>query len=276
MRLAFIQTAPVLGATRRNLEEAFSLIGRVKEADLVVLPELFHSGYAVRDRDEAKSLAVNADEMSEPLIMCLDAARNYRMDVAAGFLELDRQSNMLYNSCWLINADGIAARYRKVHLFDSELDIFKRGNLPSPIAKIPGARVGMQICFDWAFPEDWGRLAWGEGDGTGAQVIAHPVNLVLADACPTAIRTRAMENRIFIITAGRIGANPGPIGDIIFQAGSRIVAPDGSVLAAGPEEKIAADMVSVDISTADDKYLTPRNHVLRERFETRESKVTIP
>ena len=270
MRLAFVQTAPVLGATRRNLEEAFSLIERVREADLVVLPELFHSGYAVRDRDESMGLAVSADEMSEPLRMCLDAARQYRMVIVAGFLEVDRHENKLYNSSWLINDDGIIGRYRKVHLFDSELDVFERGESPSPIVKIGGARVGMQICFDWAFPEAWGQLAWGEGDGKGAQVIAHPANLVLADACPLAVRTRAMENRVFVVTAGRIGIDPGPLGEIIFQAGSRIIAPDGSVLAAGPEGRTAAEMVAVDISIADNKYLTPRNHVLRERFETAE------
>jgi len=266
MRLAFVQTAPVLGATRRNLEEAFSLIQRVREADLVVLPELFHSGYAVRSRPEAETLGVSADEMSEPITMCLDAARNFNMALVAGFLEIDPASGKLYNSAWLIDERGIIARYRKIHLFDREKEIYQPGSEKSPVVKVSGARVGMQVCFDWAFPEAWGHLAWSGGDGLGAQIIAHPANLVLPDACPTAIRTRALENRIYIVTAGRVGSDPGPDGEIQFRGGSRIVAPDGTILAAGPEDKPATDMVTVDPSRADDKYMTPRNHILRERF----------
>ena len=271
MRLAFVQTAPMLGATRRNVEEAFALIERVRDADLVVLPELFHSGYAVRDRGEAEALAVSPDESNEPVSMCIDAARSFRMALAAGFLERETSSGKLYNAAWLIDESGVIARYRKVHLFDWEKDIFEPGTQRSPIAKLAGARVGMMVCFDWAFPEDWGRLAWGDGDGTGAQIIAHPVNLVLPDACPVAVRARALENRVYIVCAGRVGVDPGPSGEIVFRAGSRIVAPDGSVLAAGPDDRPGVDMVTVDPSLADDKYMTPRNHILRERFEARES-----
>jgi predicted amidohydrolase len=269
MRVAFVQTAPRLGQTRRNLEEAYGLIKRVREADLVVLPELFHSGYAVCDRNEAVSLAAWPDGSSEPVAMCLDAARSFNAAIAAGFLERD-EGGKLFNSAWLIDASGVIARYRKVHLFDREWDVFEPGYDSCPISKVAGARVAMQVCFDWVFPEPWGRLAWGEGEGTGAQVIAHPANLVLAQACPTAIRARAIENRVFIVTAGRVGTDPGPSGEIEFKAGSRIVAPDGSVLAAGPEDRTAAETVTIEPSWADDKYLTPRDHVLRERFGEQE------
>lgn len=272
MRIAFVQTAPRLGETRRNLEEAYSLIKRVREADLIVLPELFHCGYAVRDRNEAVSLAAWPDGTSEPVAMCLDAARQFDTAIAGGFLERD-DSGKLFNSAWLIDASGVIARYRKVHLFDREWEIFEPGSQPCPISNVSGVRVAMQVCFDWVFPEPWGRLAWGEGDGTGAQVIAHPANLVLPQACPTAIRARAIENRIFIVTAGRVGTDPGPGAEIEFKAGSRIVAPDGSVLAEGPENLTSADTVTVDPSWADDKYLTPRDHVLRERFGEREARV---
>jgi predicted amidohydrolase len=268
MKLAYVQTAPILGATKRNLEEAYALIQRVKDADLLVLPELFHSGYAVRNKEEAESLSVSPDEMGEPLAMCLDAVRNFRMTIVAGFLERDPASNKLFNSAWMIGESGIIASYRKVHLFNFEKDIFEPGTEPCQVVKLPQARVGMQICFDWIFPEPWGHLAWGDGDGTGAQIVAHPANLVIPDACPLAIRTRAMENRIYIVTAGRVGNNPGPDGEIIFRGGSRIVGPDGSVLASAPDEKPSADMVTVDPSVADDKYVTPRNHILRERFDT--------
>jgi len=265
MRVAFVQTSPVLGRVQRNLEEAFALIEKVHEADLVVLPELFHSGYAVRSRTEADSLAVPSAEPSEPLEMCLDAARKFRMSLVAGFLERD-EAGKLYNSAWLVSADGVKAKYRKVHLFDREKDIFEKGTDPSPIVWVSNARVGMQICFDWIFPEPWGLLAWGEDGSKGAEIIAHPANLVIPDACPLVIRARALENRIFIITAGRVGADPGPMGEIVFHGGSQIVAPDGTVLAKAPEDRTACELVTIDPTWADDKFVTPRNHVLKERF----------
>ena len=246
--------------TRRNLQEAHSLIERVRDADLVVLPELFHSGYAVRNRDEAESLSVSRDEQSEPLAMCTDTARSFNLHIAAGFLERIEGGN-LFNSSWLIGPDGIRSIYRKAHLFNHELDVFTPGEENPEIVRVDGARVGMQICFDWVFPETWGRLA-----RDGAQIVAHPSNLVIPDACPLAIRTRAMENRIFIITAGRVGVDPGPDGEIIFRAGSRIVAPDGTVLSESPDDVPHCDLVTIDPEWADDKYITPRNDVMKDRF----------
>jgi len=268
MRVAFVQTSPRLGEVRRNLEEAWSLIERVKEADLAVLPELFHSGYAVRNKEEARALAVSHNANSEPVAMCLDAARQFRMNLAGGFLERDESSQNLYNSAWIIGPGGIIGAYRKIHPFDREWDIFTPGEKEPPVVSAAGARVSMQICFDWAFPEIWGKLAWGDEGKNGAQVIAHPVNLVLPDACPIAVRARALENRIYVVCAGRVGTDPGPDGEIIFRGGSRIVAPDGSILASGSEDKPGCEMVTIDPAQADDKYLTPRNHVLRQRFGT--------
>jgi predicted amidohydrolase len=272
MRIAFVQTSPRIGNTESNLSQAYNLIGRVKEADLVVLPELFHSGYAVRNKNEAESLSVSADEMSTPLAMAVDSCRLFKLYIVGGFLERVK-SEGLYNSAWLIGPDGIISKYRKAHLFNDEKDIFKPGDKQSDIVGIggaAGARVGMQICFDWIFPEPWGSLSWGNGPGTGAQIIAHPANLVIPDACPLAIRARSMENRVYIVTAGRVGTDPGPDDEIEFCAGSRIVAPDGTILAAGHDTKIDCGLVEINPAWADDKNITARNNILEERFNTQD------
>jgi len=271
VKVAFVQTSPTLGSVPANLDEAFGYIEKVKDADLVVLPELFHTGYMIRDRDETLSHSVDPDKASEPLEMCLDACRKFKLNIVAGFLEVD-EGGTLFNSSWLIDWDGVKAVYHKIHLFDLEKEIFKAGDELSPVVKIDskrddgGARVGMQVCFDWIFPDGWGRLAWGDNGSYGAQVIAHPANLVLPDKCPLAIRTRAVENRVFIITAGRVGVDPGPSGDMIFRGGSRIVSPDGEVLAAGHNDRPGCDMVEINPARADDKFITPGNNVLSERF----------
>jgi predicted amidohydrolase len=75
-----------------------------------------------------------------------------------------------------------------------------------------------------------------------------------------------MENRVFIITAGRVGSDPGPDGMLEFKAGSRIVDPDGKILAAGPDDRIGCDMIDIDPVYSDDKFVTPGNHILQERY----------
>ena len=64
---------------------------------------------------------------------------------------------------------------------------------------LDGVKVGVMICFDWRFPETARSLAL-----KGAEIIAHPSNLVLPH-CPQAMITRCLENRIFAITADRVG-----------------------------------------------------------------------
>ena len=49
------------------------------------------------------------------------------MSLVAGYLEIDPSSHSLFNSAWLIDESGIIARYRKIHLFDHEKDIFTPG-----------------------------------------------------------------------------------------------------------------------------------------------------
>src|SRR5207253_5521489 len=58
----------------------------------------------------------------------------------------------------------------------------------------------MMVCFDWFFPESVRTLALA-----GAEIIAHPSNLVLP-YCPDAMVIRCLENRVFAVTANRIGA----------------------------------------------------------------------
>ncbi len=57
----------------------------------------------------------------------------------------------------------------------------------------------MMICFDWIFPEAARTLAL-----KGAQIIAHPANLVLP-YCQNAMVTRSIENQVFTVTANRVG-----------------------------------------------------------------------
>ncbi len=250
MRIAYVQTEPRIGQTKENLDRAIDMIERVKDADLVVLPELFHSGYKFESRDEAESLSCEIPA-GDPVQALLYAARKWDMHIAAGVLE--RQGSLLFNSAVLVNSDDVVLKYRKIHLFNTEKEIFKPGDKPPKVADVNGAKVGLLICFDWIFPGVWHYLA-----REGAQIICHPANLVLPGKCERGVIVRAMENRIFVITSDRVGEERG----LEFIGTSQIVDPGGDVLSKAPEKGEYADMVTINPELALDKWITTRNHVI--------------
>jgi predicted amidohydrolase len=250
MRIAYIQTEPQIGQTKHNLDRAVDLIEKVHEADLIVLPELFHSGYKFESKEEAESLSCEIPD-GTPVQALLYAARKLETHICAGILE--RDGTRLYNSSVIVSPAEVISKYRKIHLFNTEKEMFKPGDEPPETVKVGQTNVGMLICFDWIFPGVWNYLA-----RQGAQVICHPANLVLEGKCEKGTVVRAMENRVFVITADRAGDERG----LHFVGGSQIVDPDGVILSKAPEKGEHFDMVKIDPVIADWKFVTPRNHIL--------------
>lgn len=251
-----LQTAPRFGEIEANLAAAEVLLGEVAP-DLLVLPELFSTGYAFRDRAEA--LAVSETLEDGPTVRWLARASARSGGVAIGGY-VERDGERLYNAA-AVYADGRALlSYRKVHLFGFERENFDPGPGPFPVVEHRGFRVGVMICFDWRFPEAARTLALA-----GADVLAHPSNLVISLA-PEAMRTRAVENGVYAVTAGRIGTeHRTPRPRLVFTGGSQIVAPRAEVLAAAPADLEARLVAEFDPARARDKVLTFGNDLIRDR-----------
>jgi len=259
-RVLVAQTRPRFGEVARNVDEALRLVDRALVrgggADLVVLPELFHTGYVFRSRAEARALA--EDARRGPTVATLAAfARARRLTVVAGLCE--RAGRALHNSAVWVGPRGFGGVYRKVHLFDQEKRWFEPGRDPWPVFRAGAARVGVLVCFDWRFPEAARALAL-----EGADVLAHPSNLVMKP-CQEAMRTRALENRVFAATANRVGEDRRPGARLSFTGRSQVVDPSGAVLwRAGPRAP-AARVVEIDLALARDKSVTARNDLFRDR-----------
>jgi predicted amidohydrolase len=108
--------------------------------------------------------------------------------------------DIFYNSSVFISPDREISVYRKAHLFYKEKLVFSNGNTHFPVYNTSIGKIGVMICFDWIFPEVCRSLAL-----KGAEIICQPANLVLPH-CPLAMRVRSIENRIFTVTANRIGS----------------------------------------------------------------------
>ncbi|MBI3565902.1 MAG: acyltransferase, partial [Elusimicrobia bacterium] len=105
------------------------------------------------------------------------------------------------------------------------------------------------------FPESARTLAL-----KGAQVIAHPANLVLP-WCPEGMKIRSLENRVFSATADRVGSERG----LSFIGQSQIVTPNGSLAVRLGHDDVRAAVVAVDAWTAKDKKVHPACDLFEDR-----------
>jgi predicted amidohydrolase len=260
MKLSLLQYAPTYLDVAANLDRVGDLLGPL-DADLVVLPELFATGYFFRSTDDARAVAEEAP--GGPTVERLHAwARASGATFVAGLVE--RAGDRLFNSAVVVTPRGWLGTYRKVHLFYEEKGHFRPGDLGFPVWTVTDRagtpyRLGVMVCFDWYFPESARTLALG-----GADVIAHPSNLVRPD-CPRSMPIRALENHVFTATANRVGAESNGRETLAFIGRSLICDPRGQVLAQAEPEGEAVLAADVDPLTARERRLTAHNDLFLDR-----------
>jgi predicted amidohydrolase len=255
MIIGIVQNHPVFGEVERNQQRIEELIGNT-HADLWVMSELALTGYEFQGRREVDELAeeVPGGKTANWLLrFCQD--RNCHAVIGLP----ERDGDGRYNSSMFMSPRGVISRYRKLHLFDKETERFDRGNLPLSVQDIGHARVGVMICFDWRFPEVARTLTL-----LGAQIIAHPSNLVLPYA-QKAMITRSLENHVYALTANRVGIEDRDGRIIHFTGVSQIVGARGEVLCSAPRSAPGVIITEIDPALADDKRINIYNDLMHER-----------
>jgi predicted amidohydrolase len=262
MRIAAAQLDPHLGEIANNLKACAKVVAEAAAngVELVVLPECSLSGYMFGDRSAASA---SAEPVPGPATEELVAAcRTCGINCVVGLLE--REGEDLYNTAVVLGPDGVVGRYRKSHLPILGVDRFVRsGNEPPPVFELAGARVGIEICYELRFPEVTRLLALA-----GAEVVLNPTNWP-RNAAPLAdffIRTRAAENRVWIVAASRVGREEGAT----FIGRSQVVDPAGRRTAELDDSSEGLLVAGIDPRTADTKDLvfTPGSyevHLLEDR-----------
>lgn len=260
IKIAAVQTRPALFDFEGNLRGLIAAC-RGLDAHLIVAPELALSGYVFKDKSEVEKSAIYPAASPQFEAIIREVARPGRCAAVVGFAERGADG-AFYNSAALLTPDGLAGVYRKVHLFADEKDFFAPGNRFDAYEVNPRQerfRVGMMICFDWLFPEAARTLAL-----KGADVIAHPSNLVLP-YCQSVMPARALENRIYAVTANRVGTETNGEKSLSFTGGSVICSPLGETLSAASKSEPDAVIACADLSRCRNKSITPRNDAFGDR-----------
>lgn len=190
----------------------------MKGADLLLLPELFLTGYNIGKKVKTWSEAANGPFAQKIAALC----QQYSIAIHYGFSE--QENSRIYNSANCISYDGRRlAGHRKLLLppgFEGEQ--FTGGNSFETFT-MNDFNIGTLICYDAEFPENFRHVAQ-----LGVDLVLVPTALsnqwgVVAHQV---IPTRAFENGVFVCYANQAGIEHG----LEYLGGSCIVGPDGTEL----------------------------------------------
>ncbi|HOU11797.1 MAG TPA: carbon-nitrogen hydrolase family protein [Anaerolineae bacterium] len=223
VKVAVAQMDPKLGQNESNLARILALLREAAAAGarLVVFPECAVSGYGFATLEAGYAAA---ETIPGPATDALAAAcRETGAYAVVGLLERDGIENV-YNSAALVGPEGVVGVYRKAHLPLLGVDRFTTpGDSGFRVCETAIGRVGIIICYDLRFPEAARVLAL-----VGADIIALPTNWPdgSQNAPYLVTRTRALENRVFLLACNRCGEESG----FWFFGHSQITDPGGNVL----------------------------------------------
>jgi predicted amidohydrolase len=187
---------------RKNIDKTVSLVGKAaaKGPDFIVLPEMFE--IVTKPPDAA---AYSHSVPSDMTRMLSGLAGEHGTNLIGGsFFEKD--GDKVYNTCIVFDRKGeICGKYRKIHLFDAfgyaESSGIAYGDKPL-LCELDGLRFGVAICYDIRFPEIFRHYAV-----QGAEAVFLPACFFQPnhDHWLLNIRSRALDNTIFVATANQTG-----------------------------------------------------------------------
>jgi predicted amidohydrolase len=266
LRLAVAQLDLAPGALEANRARTVAAVGEAAAAGarLVVLPELASSGYRLRT---AEAVAAAAEEIPGPTTAAwADAAARGGCTVVGGVCE--RQGDAFFNSVAVVDAGGVRALYRKLHLFDEEQLRFAPGDCGLPVVDLPFGRLGVLVCYDLRFVEALRILAL-----RGAELVAVPTawvggvdRAIPPDGIIDQVRAAAVQanlNGVFVAASSRTGAD----GDLTYLGQSCVLDPYGRFVVE-PQSASAETVAVADIDIADAdraKVRGPRIRPLSDR-----------
>lgn len=245
VRISLAQMNVCPGEPAQNLAAVRSWVAEAaaQGSELIVLPELWDTGYAL---DRAQELGASASEGRFAEIA--ELARAHRIHVIGSMLELGQPrgtSRPAYNTAMWLAPDGTAlGSYRKIHLFRHQPLLEDQhllpGGVPSCIQS-PWGPTGMAICYDLRFPELF--RVYAATCGAVMTIVPAQWPLVRIDHWRTLLRARAIENQMIVVGCNRVGESEGQV----YGGGSAIYDAWGNAIGeAGPDEELLT--LNVDIA----------------------------
>ena len=196
MKITLIQTDLLWNDPAGNRARFEQKIAEAGSADLIVLPEMFSTGFCTQPRLAAEPLGGETLPWMKRIAQKTDCA-------LAGSVAVEENGNY-FNRFYFVKPDGSVSQYDKRHLFTygGEHKEFTAGD-KRVIVEYKGWRILLQSCYDMRFPV-WSR---NRNDYDLALYTANwPTSRV--DAWSALLRARAIENLCYVAGINRTGTDP--------------------------------------------------------------------
>ncbi len=227
----------------RNLQEILSQLSKIKNADLVVLPETFSTGFSLN----AINSAYNTDS---PDLALLQEWTNKNDIALCGSVWFKEEGNLTNRLLWISPHEQIQ-HYDKRHLFSlsDEPKVMKPGNRRL-IIEYKGWRIAPLICYDLRFP------VWSKNTAE----YQYDILIYVANwperrtyAWEHLLIARAIENQSYVVGVNRVGMDGNQVNHI---GASAIINPLGEIIVRAKDnspQAIRGSLSKIELNTYRDK-----------------------
>lgn len=250
MKVACIQMDVLHCRKQENLEKALHMALKAvrKGAELIVLPEVFSTGFCYEYFDHAAETLPSPllenlacfSEANDCIIMGSVIEKVASEDTSNSGAPVDSKNSTIsdssnspfyYNLGFCFESGTLAGSYRKTHPFKTENNYFSKGDSIEPISlKKQNLKIGFEICYELRFPEVARKLSLA---GSDLLVTTAAFPNPRSEHWNILAKARAIENQIPHIACNRIGSAP----DCSYFGNSMIIDAWGEVKAdAGNKE----------------------------------------
>lgn len=220
LRILIVQQDTVWHNPEANRQRLDELIKASERVNLIVLPEMFTTGFSM----ESKVLAETMDGPTHTWMQ----EKAYESGAAICGSVIIEKGGEYYNRFLWVNPDGLTITYDKRHLFRmaDEHDHYSPGHLNVIIDHL-GWKIRPQICYDLRFPV-WSRNKLVDG--------LHEYDILLnvanwpearVAAWETLLKARAIENHAFMVGVNRLGVDGN---NVRYSGQSAIYGPKGNTI----------------------------------------------
>lgn len=238
--ISLAQADTLLGDVQANVERGVGLVHKAAQAgaQIVVLPELFTTGYNLGPRYISLAEPANG-----PSIQAFrEAARENGVYVQVGYIEERGVPGMIYNSAAFISPEGaLLGSYAKSHLFAGERLYFCRGN-DTPVYRTEYGVFASIICYDIGIPELSRIFAL---KGAECLLVSAAWCQADEDIWDANCIARATDNLCYMAACNRVGDEAG----LKLIGKSKFMAPRGHVLQEAPLGREALLTATLDLDT---------------------------
>jgi omega-amidase len=194
----------------------------VGKHDLVILPEMFSTGFTMQARQNAEPV----DESESVAWMQFQAAKLGVVIMGSVIIE---EEGLFYNRLLVVDQDGVVLKYDKRHLFRmaGEHEVFAAGS-EMQILMLKGWRICPLVCYDLRFPV-WSRNSMNPDGRLWYDVLVYVANWPERRAAhwKALLPARAIENQAWVAGVNRVGTDAN---DIVYSGDSMLCDPQGNVV----------------------------------------------